>query len=61
MAGRQESVRDPAVRGEVRTLGLKFYYRQGIARAEGKGQDQCNKLCIAVALSLGIPPFKGSD
>ena len=33
--------------------------RSGIARSEGRGQGQRNKLCLAAALSLPILPIKG--
>ena len=33
-------------------------HRTRIARSEGRGQGQRNKLCLAGALSSSIPPFK---
>ena len=40
------------------TFDSKFCHRTGIARSEGRGQGQRNKLCLAEALSLWIPPSK---
>ena len=45
----------------VLTSDSKFCHRWGIAQSEGRGQGQCNKLCLAVAMSSWIPPFKSSD
>ena len=40
------------------TFDTKFCHTTGIARTEGTGQPQRNKLCLAEALSLRIPPLK---
>ena len=37
---------------------VKFCHRRGVARSECRRRGQRNKLCLAVALSLWIPPFK---
>ena len=43
----------------VKLSTLNSAIRPGIARSEGRGQGQRNKLCLAGALSLPILPIKG--
>ena len=43
------------------TFDTKFCHTTGIARTEGTGQPQRNKLCLAGVLSLRIPPLKSLE
>ena len=45
----------------VNTFYSKFCHRSGVARSEGRGQGQRNKLCLAEAMSMWILPFKRFD
>ena len=47
-----------SLRSRIRMDLLPYCHRPGIARSEGRGQGQRNKLCLAGALSLPILPIK---